>query len=274
MSRALPILLIMAGLAGMPPAVSAGPPAKRPQATSRARSMRAAADKRASSTNRADEVETVNPGVFLLRDPLVQAELELSVAQKSAAAELAAEFNEAIWAFRDASVDSQPAVQEARRLNALIEPRLEELLQAEQRQRLAGIILQVQGNDALLRWAIVQKLSLGRDQQQTIGKLLETARKAAARLSTEAAGDHLTERSRRLEKMQLDLQRDVQAVLTQKQRELLEKLRGRPIALSKLEPLSAEAPELRGATDWINSEPLTLRKLRGKVVALHFWTFG
>ena len=34
------------------------------------------------------------------------------------------------------------------------------------------------------------------------------------------------------------------------------------------------APELTGITDWINSPPLTLASLRGKVVLVHFWTFG
>jgi cytochrome c biogenesis protein CcdA/thiol-disulfide isomerase/thioredoxin len=34
------------------------------------------------------------------------------------------------------------------------------------------------------------------------------------------------------------------------------------------------ASELRGITDWINSEPLTVASLRGKVVLVHFWTFG
>jgi thiol-disulfide isomerase/thioredoxin len=34
------------------------------------------------------------------------------------------------------------------------------------------------------------------------------------------------------------------------------------------------APELTGISDWINSEPLTLAGLRGKVVLVHFWTFG
>ena len=33
------------------------------------------------------------------------------------------------------------------------------------------------------------------------------------------------------------------------------------------------APELRGITAWINSEPLTLTALRGTVVLVHFWTF-
>lgn len=34
------------------------------------------------------------------------------------------------------------------------------------------------------------------------------------------------------------------------------------------------APELVGLTEWINSEPLTLVSLRGKVVIVDFWTFG
>ncbi len=40
-----------------------------------------------------------------------------------------------------------------------------------------------------------------------------------------------------------------------------------------LEDLGA-APALTGITGWINSDPLTLASLRGKVVLVHFWTFG
>ena len=36
-----------------------------------------------------------------------------------------------------------------------------------------------------------------------------------------------------------------------------------------------EAPDLNGATGWINVEkPLTMADLKGKVVLLDFWTFG
>ena len=42
------------------------------------------------------------------------------------------------------------------------------------------------------------------------------------------------------------------------------------VALEDLGP----APELAGITAWINSEPTTLASLRGKVVLIHFWTFG
>jgi cytochrome c biogenesis protein CcdA/thiol-disulfide isomerase/thioredoxin len=34
------------------------------------------------------------------------------------------------------------------------------------------------------------------------------------------------------------------------------------------------APEFTGITSWINSQPLTMASLRGKVVLVHFWTFA
>ena len=45
---------------------------------------------------------------------------------------------------------------------------------------------------------------------------------------------------------------------------------------SAQEPASmrVRAPELTGVTEWINTKPLQLAQLRGKVVVLHFWTFG
>src|SRR6266436_2491390 len=47
-------------------------------------------------------------------------------------------------------------------------------------------------------------------------------------------------------------------------------------ALTAEEPKSMEqkAPELAVITQWINSKPPALKDLRGKVVVLHFWTFG
>lgn len=42
---------------------------------------------------------------------------------------------------------------------------------------------------------------------------------------------------------------------------------------SLAETASAKAPEFAAGT-WINSEPLTIKGLRGRVVLLEFWTFG
>jgi hypothetical protein len=47
-------------------------------------------------------------------------------------------------------------------------------------------------------------------------------------------------------------------------------------AASAQQPASFKArpPEFPAVEAWINSEPLTLEKLKGQVVVLHFWTFG
>lgn len=34
------------------------------------------------------------------------------------------------------------------------------------------------------------------------------------------------------------------------------------------------APEFPPGLDWVNSPPVTLADLRGKIVLLDFWTFG
>ena len=40
------------------------------------------------------------------------------------------------------------------------------------------------------------------------------------------------------------------------------------------QPANVVAPALRGIQAWINTKPLALKDLRGKVIVLHFWTFG
>ena len=42
----------------------------------------------------------------------------------------------------------------------------------------------------------------------------------------------------------------------------------------KVADAAPRAPELAGITHWLNSKPLTLASLRGKVVLVDFWTYG
>lgn len=42
----------------------------------------------------------------------------------------------------------------------------------------------------------------------------------------------------------------------------------------QLAQFRGKAPELTGLGQWFNSEPLTMQKLRGKVVMVDFWTYG
>jgi hypothetical protein len=45
------------------------------------------------------------------------------------------------------------------------------------------------------------------------------------------------------------------------------------IASAEVVPPGKPAPELAGGA-WINSEPLSMQKLRGRVVLIDFWTYG
>jgi thiol-disulfide isomerase/thioredoxin len=46
-------------------------------------------------------------------------------------------------------------------------------------------------------------------------------------------------------------------------------------ALALARPADVEpAPEFQGISAWVNSEPLTMAGLRGRVVVVHFWTHG
>ena len=56
----------------------------------------------------------------------------------------------------------------------------------------------------------------------------------------------------------------------------LRTLRGqtREVAASSSLRDFGQAPELTGLSNWINSDPLTLRKQRGKVVLIDFWTYS
>jgi cytochrome c biogenesis protein CcdA/thiol-disulfide isomerase/thioredoxin len=85
----------------------------------------------------------------------------------------------------------------------------------------------------------------------------------------------------------LDVTRPLQTFLpgyTEAVQDRLERSAGAQEELSRLTGATAHessslddfgpAPELTGLSDWINSEPLTLAGLRGKVVVVDFWTYS
>lgn len=63
-------------------------------------------------------------------------------------------------------------------------------------------------------------------------------------------------------------------LLNNDQKQRLMALVGRSFDPGRLGHVSFKAPELPADDEWINSKPLQLADLRGKVVALHFWAFG
>jgi thiol-disulfide isomerase/thioredoxin len=69
-------------------------------------------------------------------------------------------------------------------------------------------------------------------------------------------------------------QKKVLDLLTREQQSNLAGLLGNPFDLSHVRQVACIAPEIRNVEGWLNTEPLTLKELRGKVVVVHFWAFG
>ncbi|GIW83404.1 MAG: hypothetical protein KatS3mg105_5211 [Gemmatales bacterium] len=65
----------------------------------------------------------------------------------------------------------------------------------------------------------------------------------------------------------------LQSLLRPPQVERLRQRLGAPFDTSKLQRIYPMAPELVDSGHWINTSPLTMRSLRGKIVLVHFYAF-
>jgi hypothetical protein len=217
----------------------------------------------------------LSPAVFLIRDPLVLAELKLTASEEGPLAAFAASANEDAWKLRDLDLDAGVGIDAVRQLNELVESNLARILTAPQNERLGQIVLQVRGPPAIAGRKVADRLNLSGDQVDHVTRL-SVATKSGLNVLRGQTNDAKgrAELYRQAEKLRSDLKRDLLAVLTPVQHNRWMALQGEPVDRTKMQMLTALAPELRDMEAWINSPPLTFAQLRGQVVALHFWTFG
>ena len=221
----------------------------------------------------ADKPVVTSPYLVIVRDEAVQEELQLSATQRRAVRRLTDRLDGPLWKVR-----GLPPRQNAAALEKLItEARLamDDSLTGTQRKRLDQIVLRVQGNRSLLLGRVEKDLKLTGDQVQRIVATLAETKSAIARLGEEvAAKDPAEDRSARLKQIQSAEQRKIADILDQQQGRQWVAMLGKPFDTSRLGRVKFKAPDLDGAGGWINSPPLRMADLRGKVVALHFWTYG
>jgi thiol-disulfide isomerase/thioredoxin len=187
--------------------------------------------------------------LMLARDPAIQSELKLQRMQIDQLSAAVAEVDQPMWVLRDV-----PIAKSAPELDILLakfQKHLNRILTAAQRDRLNGVILQARGYKALTSPDVSQRLKLS-DKQ--IGQLKQAL--------SQAKTDDTT-----LSKKVLDL-------LSSDQQAELSVMAGKPFDLNRVLRVQCTAPELRDVSLWINSTPLSLSDLRGRVVVVHFWAFG
>lgn len=131
------------------------------------------------------------------------------------------------------------------------------------------------GTRVFLRDALPDQLQLSETQRSeirgTINKTQEAINKLVERIRAGESGESFEDQGRGL---WAKVQREIAALLSDGQRAQWRTLLGKRIDVSKIGYVKFRAPELVGAEGWINSTPLTLKQLKGKVVALHFFAFG
>jgi len=214
-----------------------------------------------------------NPYLFLLREPAVIADLQLSPTQRRDLQQLNDEVDRPFLAMRNKNADQ--AQQTWEQLLYKSQEIAGEILDASQRRRLSQIMLRVRGVKLVLTPKIVEHLELSEDQKDGIEDAVDEAAKTFARLQTQPQGGaSRPEVEAQLKKARDREQKQIFTQLTSKQQLLLSALLGRRFDANKLGQVSFKAPELIDSSGWINSAPLHLKDLRGKVIALHFWAFG
>ncbi len=147
-------------------------------------------------------------------------------------------------------------------------------LSREQVERVEQLTLQAQGIRCLLRPDVGQKLELSSEQTSELVALAKAANDAANKLRIATMKNEVTDEVR--EAAQSAGQKEQNAfrdVLQPEQQQRLAGLIGTPFNTSSLRRIYPMAPELVSVENWINSRPLTLKGLRGKVVLLHFYAF-
>jgi peroxiredoxin len=217
-----------------------------------------------------------SPYLVLIRDPVIQELLSLDDKQRAAVQQLTDKLDAPMWKSRSLAAE-QHAVETAR-LIAEAQKGMSEILTAAQHKQLAQAELRAIGRRSLLRADVGEALKLSDDQLKKITATLDETKKLRAELEGKYKVGGKTEDNdtfqAKLAELSLAEQERVAAILDEHQQRRFRELVGDEYDTSRLGNIKFKAPEFDGTDGWINTRPIQLDDLRGKVVALHFWTFG
>lgn len=227
-----------------------------------------------SNPNGVIPLNTTNqPYLFLVRDPQVHADLELTPSQLKRLTALNDQIDMPLWSMRNKT--PQHVVKTMEESTSRTKQALATILSSEQNQRIAQIELWVLGLKSLVRNDIATKVELSDDQRSEVREILVKAQQKMNSLQSQLNdGGDAVELNKQYRETQTNQQKMIVAALSSEQQNKYRALLGSSIDTSKLGRIKFKAPELHSGSGWVNSSPLTMEKLKGKVVALHFYAFA
>jgi len=212
-----------------------------------------------------------DPFWVLLHEPAVLAELKLTSQQRTEYRKLFDEQDGRFFPLRNRSeVDAQSGMSA---INRQVRDRLTTLLQPEQARRLNEIFLQHLGSAAFLRDEVQASLHCSDTQRNRIKEIVNETN-TAIQMLTSSTKDNAPTVSKRYADLKTDEQKRILSLLKPDQIAILKKQFGAPFPLNELRRPGFKVPELIESGEWINSKPLELNQLRGKVVVVHFYACG
>lgn len=216
-----------------------------------------------------------DPTLFLLREPALQRALKLTEAQTKQLVEFNETYDGILLATRNQTPeDSQ------KKIAQVIQKSREHVTRSfstEQQQRLRQIMYRLRGMSFVLLPTPSSELQLTEDQRAGIEAAVKTALEKISKVqSSTFQGKEENEKIQRaIMAARREEQEDIFATLTNRQKQIFNALVGPTFDSNRLGRVSFKAPDLTGATEWLNTRsPLTLEDMKGKVVALHFYAFG
>ncbi len=212
-----------------------------------------------------------HPLTSLLRAEQVHLELALSPVQVKDIEKAVGEADLPLWQLRD--LPAQERNESAGPLIQRLTARLSQILSAQQEERLNQIVWQALSIEAVLEPEVAARLGLSSEQLSDIVAVLNTLynRNVSLQMNTTIRPE-----SRKIaysRKLRAEAERSVLAVLNTRQRDSLAALMGHPFDLSQIRGIVCKAPEFQVQV-WLNSAPLKISDLKGKVTVIHFYAFG
>ncbi len=215
------------------------------------------------------------PFMELIRDRVVHRDLGLASTQVDSLRKVTDQFDPQLFVTRNRREDERR--KQVHELVIRVRPRLKSILSTAQLKRLNQIELQCQGPRALLRPDVQARMLLAKPQIEAIAAEVTSTNNAVR-----DAWKQIQEKGR----PRAAVQKQIDGIRSAESRKILRHLNGnqpsrwksligRPAALSTFgQGLRYKAPEFPAGMSWINSSPVTMNSLRGKVVILHFYAFG